>query len=75
MISLKDKVIDKIQNLETDYVLEEILHLLEFEEDEAVYNLSEEQKNAAEHSRNEIASGNFYTNQQVEKEIDIWLKE
>jgi predicted transcriptional regulator len=74
-IELKKKLINKIEHLEDGYILEEVLHLLEFEESTKVYKLNNAQKLAVDQGRNQIASGQYHTNEQVEKEMDEWLKE
>ncbi|HMG16293.1 MAG TPA: hypothetical protein VK590_12635 [Saprospiraceae bacterium] len=72
-IELKKKLINKIEHLEDGYILEEVLHLLEFEESTKVYRLNDAQKIAVDEGRIQIASGQFHTKEQVQKEIDEWL--
>ena len=56
----------------------ETCQLFDFEknmlaESEADYYTSEEQKVKIKEGQEQIARGNYYTNEQVEKEIDEWL--
>ena len=43
------------------------------EDTTAFYNLSESQLAAVDLSQKQIAAGNYFTNQEVNNEIDQWL--
>ena len=42
--------------------------------DKTIYYTTPEQKSKILEGQEQIAKGNFFTNEQVEKEIDEWLK-
>ena len=72
-IDLKKRVMKKIENLNEDYVLEEVLALIEFETSSESIKLSSEQKSAIDEARTQIKRGEVYTNEEVDNEIDQWL--
>lgn len=77
MINLKSRqeLIEKIKNIQDPKVIEEIYRLLEINLDESVYQLSEQQKKEITTAREEIARGEGIPSEQVDKELDEWLKE
>ncbi len=72
-IELKKRVLKKIENINEDYLLEEVLALIEFETSSASIELSTDQKSAIDEARAQIKRGEVYTNEEVDKEIDQWL--
>ncbi len=73
---LKEKLIKKLENVTEDYLLEEVLSMLELEEEHnKIFKLSNEQKKAIDKARKQIAEGNYSTDEEVTKEIDVWLNE
>jgi len=72
-IELKKRVLKKIESLNEDYVLEEVLALIEFETSSESIKLSSEQKSAIDEARTQIKRGEVYTNEEVDNEIDQWL--
>ena len=74
-VELKKRLIDKIQKTENEDLLEEAYRLLQLEtEDIEIYKLTGDQKKAIDEARNQIKNGQFLTDEQVNKEIDEWLK-
>ena len=72
---LQEKLIAKIKNTKQDYILEEVSRLLEFEENSGhIYNLNAEQQQLIDRSLKEIESGEFFTDEEVQKESEEWLK-
>ena len=72
---LQEKLIAKIKNTKQDYILEEASRLLEFEETSGhIYNLNAEQQQLIDRSLKEIESGEFFTDEEVQKESEEWLK-
>lgn len=72
---LQQKLIAKIKNTKQDYILEEVSRLLEFEETSGhIYNLNAEQQQLIDRSLKEIESGEFFTDEEVQKESEEWLK-
>ena len=74
-VELRQKVIKKIELLNEDHLLEELLALIDFQTDSEPYKLSKEQKEAVDEAREQIKNGEYYTNDEVEGEIDTWLNE
>lgn len=73
-VELRKKLIEKIQKTENGELLEEAYRLLELgTEDIEVYKLTEEQRTAISEGRQQIKSGKFLTDDQVNNEIDEWL--
>lgn len=72
---LQEKLIVKIKNTKQDYILEEVARLLEFEENSGfVYNLNAEQQQLIDQSLEEIKKGEYFTDEEVQKESDGWLR-
>ena len=72
---LQQKLIAKIKNTKQKYILEEVSRLLEFEETSGhIYNLNAEQQQLIDRSLKEIESGEFFTDEEVQKESEEWLK-
>ena len=76
MINLKSRqeLIEKIKSIQDPKVIEEIYRLLEINLDESVYQLSEQQKKEITTAREEIARGEGIPSEQVDNELDEWLK-
>ena len=72
-IELKQKLIKKLEFVNEDHLLEEILALIEFQNNAEPYKLSTEQKEAVDEAREQIRNGEYYTNEEVDQEIDEWL--
>ena len=73
-IELRNKLIEKIQVIDDDLLLEEAGRLFEIEgADSEVYILSESQKEAIAIARKQIAEGDYFTDEEVNREIDEWL--
>jgi len=68
---LKLDIIKRITSLKESYIIEEIQKLLDFELDEGVYQLSEEQKNRLI----EAKSDKILTEEEANREIEEWLNE
>ena len=72
---LQEKLIVKIKNTKEDYILEEVSRLLEFEENSGhIYSINAEQQQLIDKSINEIEVGDYFTNEEVQKETEEWLK-
>ena len=75
-LELQEKLISKIQITADEDILESVLRFLEFEtENNEVYILNEEQQQAIAKARLQVANGQFYTNEEVDKLTEEWLKE
>jgi len=73
-LELQEQLIIKIQTTTDEDVLKGVLSLLEFETDE-IYILNEEQQQAIAKARHQVDNGQFYTNEEVDKLTEEWLKE
>lgn len=70
---LKIDLINKITTISNSSLLEEVKQLLDFEMNESVYQLSDEQKNRIAEARAEYKAGKFLTNEEANNEIEKWL--
>ena len=76
MVDLKEKLIKRIQETSNNDVLNEVYRLLELEfNEQEIYKLSEEQRSTIAESREQIAKGEFLTNEQSNKATEQWLRE
>lgn len=72
---LKHKVIDKINQLEDDNLLIDLIRIIDNSAiDNEFYRLSENHKKAIDTAIDQIEKGDFLTNEQSNKQIDEWLK-
>lgn len=72
---LKQKLIRQINKTNNDELLEELLRVLERENDPRVYQLSELQKTVIMEARLQYQNGNILTDDEVNLEIEKWLRE
>ncbi len=77
MIKSKERnnLIEKIKNIQDPKVIEEIYRLLDINLEESKYQLSKQQRREIDKARKEIAKGEGIPSEEVDKEIDEWLKE
>ena len=73
--SLKEKLINKLREIDDPAILEEVSNLFELQEPETVYNLNDEQRKAIEEAKEQIKKKHTLDNDQANKEADEWLKE
>lgn len=72
---LKHKVIDKINQLEDDNLLIDLIRIIDNSAiDNEIYRFSENHKKAIDTTIDQIEKGDFLTNEQSNKQIDEWLK-
>lgn len=72
---LRNKLIDKIKQIDDDEILKEIYRMIEeANSDEEIFHLSEDHIKAIEEAKSQIKKGEFLTNSQVNEEIGKWLK-
>lgn len=73
-IELRERLIEKIQNIDDESILEEALRLFSIESDNIeIYRFSEDQKSEINKYKLQIKHGQSFTNEEVNKEIDEWL--
>lgn len=74
-VELRNRLIEKIQNIDTENILEEAYRLLDIETaDLEVYKFNDDLKKEIDMARLQISQGQFLTNDEADKEIDEWLK-
>ena len=74
-IELKDILFHKITTIDDKSFLEAIKTIIDTKSETIIYKLTPEQKERIKSSQEQIARGEYLTNEQVESEIDRWLKE
>jgi predicted ATP-grasp superfamily ATP-dependent carboligase len=72
---LKEKLINKIKEIDDPAILEEVSNLFELQEPETIYTTSNEQKKAIDEAQQQIKTNQTLNNDQANKESDEWLKE
>ncbi|MET7255931.1 hypothetical protein [Dyadobacter fermentans] len=71
---LKERLIDRIKEIDDEDILAEAYRLLGTDPDlEEPYQLNSEQKTVIDEARTQIKNGNYLTHNQANKEIDEWL--
>ena len=75
MIGLKEKLIQKIMDSANKDLLEEIYKVLEEEEDKEIIYLGDEQLQSIQKAEKEYEEGNFFTQEEIDTELNEWLKE
>jgi hypothetical protein len=72
---LQQKLIDKISTTNDVDLLEDIYSFIGIDEEVGkLYTLSDKQISSIEQSQQQIKDGNYFTNDDVNKEIDEWLE-
>ena len=74
-IELKNILIHRIAGINDKSFLSSIHTLIETRSGSSIYQTTAEQRIKILEGRNQIANGESFTNEQVEMEIDQWLKE
>ncbi len=69
----KEKLIQKIKNIENQDLIEEINRLIDIELDDTPYLTNEDQMKAIQDARAQINNGDIINGDQADKEIDEWL--
>jgi hypothetical protein len=72
-IELKRRVIDKVNKVNDESLLMDLMRLVDDSDDKEIHRLSYGHKIAIQTAINQIDSGDFLTNDQADKEIDEWL--
>ena len=72
---LKEIITHKIAGINDKTFLSAINTIIEAKSESTVYITTPEQKQRIQEAREQIARGEFYTNEEVEKEMNEWLKE
>lgn len=71
---LKEKVLKRIEQIDEDYLLEDLLNLIEIEEEEEdLIEISKEHKEMLDIGLKQVEQGKTTPNEIVEKRIEKWL--
>jgi len=73
--NLKEKLINKIKEIDDPAILEEVSNLFELQEPKTVYKVNDEQRKAIEEAREQVKNKQTLTDEQADKEADEWLNE
>jgi hypothetical protein len=71
--SLKDKLIDKLREIEDPALLAEVSNLFEIHEPETLYKVNPAQKKSIEKGIQQAQNGQTIDNDQANKESDKWI--
>jgi len=71
-VELKNKLKEKIEELNEDYLLEHLLEIIEVETSEEIYEIPESHKKSIDTGLSQIKSGNTITNKEVMKRVQLW---
>lgn len=74
-LQIKLDIINKISELDDIRIIKEIKMLLDFELDEKIYELNQDQKDRIAEARSEYRNSQILTEEQANHEIDEWLDE
>lgn len=74
-VELKNILIHRIAGINDKSFLAAIKTIIETKSKSTVYKTTPEQRKDIEEGRAQIARGEYFTNEQVEMEIDKWLSE
>jgi predicted transcriptional regulator len=72
---LKNLLIHRIAAINDKTLLDAIKALIDTKSEQTIYQTTPEQRRSIEEGQEQIARGEYFTNDQVEKEVDQWLKE
>ena len=71
---LKIDLINQITSITEKVRLEEIMQLLKFQSDETIFVTTGDEKLAIQDARNQIANEDYVTDEELQNEIQKWLK-
>lgn len=72
---LKNILIQRIAGINDKSFLSAINTIVEAKSESTVYKTTPEQRKSIKEGREQIARGEFFTNEEVELEMDKWLRE
>jgi hypothetical protein len=72
--TLKERLIEKIQQSDNEALLDEVSRLMDAEaDDDTLFELNDAQKQAIATAQQQVRQGQYLTDEQANKEIDEWL--
>lgn len=73
-LTLKERVIKSVSNLESDSILQGLLNYIELERDaNSIYQFDDSQLQSIDDAKQEVKLGKTQSHSEVNKEIDEWL--
>lgn len=73
--NLKERLINKLKEINDPALLEEISNLFELQEPETIYQVTPQQKKEIEKAQEEVKNNQTLNSTQADKEADKWLSE
>jgi|GEM_PF-2037755 predicted Zn-ribbon and HTH transcriptional regulator len=74
MATLKERLIEKIQQVDDPKTLEEVYRLLTINFEEEIFLLSDDHKTAIYEAEEQIKNGQSLTSEEAHKQTEEWLK-
>jgi len=74
-LEIKNILIRKIESINDETFLNAIRTIIDAKTESTIYKTSVEQKMKIQEGIEQIENGKYFTNEQVESEIDKWLEE
>ena len=74
-LDIKEKLIEEIKQVDNLHLLEVLYDIITHKGEGKVYILSDEQIFAIEEAREQYRKGQIFTNEEVDRETEEWLKE
>lgn len=71
-IELKNRLKEKIESLDEDYLLEYLMNIIETETSNEAFEIPESHKKSIDIGLAQIKAGNTYTNEEVMKRVQQW---
>ncbi len=72
---LKEKLINKLKEIDDPAMLEEVANLFELQELETIYQVNTSQQKAIDEAREQIKNNQTLSGKQADKEADEWLNQ
>ena len=72
--ALKNSLLENISQIDDKSFLQAINTIIENKIEKSIYKLTAKQRAEIEKSQKEIAKGNFTTDADLQREINLWLK-
>ncbi len=69
---LKEKILKRIEQIDEDYLLENLLNLIDFETSDEVFEIPDAHKESIEIGLAQIKAGQTYTNEEVMERVKQW---
>ncbi|MGJ3235259.1 hypothetical protein [Marivirga sp.] len=75
MTKLKDKLIEEIKNSQDKELLEEIYQVLCDKGHDEIVHFSDTQIESIKKAQQEVGEGKYFTQEQIDDQLDQWLEE